>query len=188
MKLITSFLRNHTYPNTVPINLEVEQNILTYKSLRKLDFYIEEKQTFFLLCYTYCYCHVKISIKNISCCYSIAVLNTFANVYSKEKQSKNGKQKTDNNSKTSKDINIILSQNDQNPSNFECGKSYEDGLRILEALSATGLRSIRYAKEIAGIKEIIANDISIKAVESINANIKENGVDSLVKGYQNDAT
>lgn len=40
------------------------------------------------------------------------------------------------------------------------GVRHEDGLRILEALAASGLRSIRYAKEVGGIREIIANDLS----------------------------
>lgn len=40
------------------------------------------------------------------------------------------------------------------------GEKDANGVRILEALAASGLRSIRYAKEIRGIKEIIANDLS----------------------------
>ncbi|XP_076382619.1 tRNA (guanine(26)-N(2))-dimethyltransferase isoform X2 [Megalopta genalis] len=56
------------------------------------------------------------------------------------------------------------------------GVSKKDGITILEALSATGLRSIRYAKEVPGIKQIIANDISTKAVESIKRNIEHNGI------------
>lgn len=47
-------------------------------------------------------------------------------------------------------------------------------------MSATGLRSIRYAKEVPGIKTIVANDLSIKAVESIRENVKNNNVDHLV--------
>lgn len=46
------------------------------------------------------------------------------------------------------------------------------GLRVLEALSATGLRSIRYAIEVPGIKQIIANDLSTAAVKSIRENIR----------------
>lgn len=61
------------------------------------------------------------------------------------------------------------------------GTKYENGLRILEALSATGLRSIRYAKEISGIKEIIANDVSKQAVEVIERNIKHNKVNHLIQ-------
>lgn len=45
---------------------------------------------------------------------------------------------------------------------------------ILEALSATGLRSIRYAKEISAV-QILANDIDPKAVELIEKNISEEG-------------
>ena len=62
------------------------------------------------------------------------------------------------------------------------------GIRILEALSATGLRSIRYAKEIRGIKEIIANDISERAVASIDKNVKANNVRDLVTPSHSDAT
>ncbi|CAA7271664.1 unnamed protein product [Cyclocybe aegerita] len=47
---------------------------------------------------------------------------------------------------------------------------------ILEALSATGLRSIRYAKEIPLVKYIIANDLSPAAVEVMKRNIRLNGL------------
>ncbi|KAF4615436.1 hypothetical protein D9613_003092 [Agrocybe pediades] len=46
---------------------------------------------------------------------------------------------------------------------------------ILEALSATGLRSIRYAKEIPLVKYVIANDLSAGAVEAMKRNISING-------------
>jgi hypothetical protein len=38
---------------------------------------------------------------------------------------------------------------------------------LLQALAASGLRSIRFAKEIPGLKSILANDWSKQAVESI---------------------
>jgi tRNA (guanine26-N2/guanine27-N2)-dimethyltransferase len=57
---------------------------------------------------------------------------------------------------------------------------HPNGLIILEALSATGLRSIRYALEIPGIHKIIANDINPAAVELIKRNITHNKVDDLV--------
>ncbi|KAH9822413.1 tRNA methyltransferase [Melampsora americana] len=47
----------------------------------------------------------------------------------------------------------------------------------LEALSATGLRAIRYAKEIPSMKWIIANDLSASAVKYIDTNIAHNGLD-----------
>lgn len=58
----------------------------------------------------------------------------------------------------------------------------------MEALSATGLRSIRYAREIPGVKEIIANDLSEDAVESIKKNIEHNGVEDLVSTTRSDAS
>lgn len=64
----------------------------------------------------------------------------------------------------------------------------KDKVTILEALAASGLRSIRYAKEIEGVDEIIANDISAKAVESMEANIKLNEVSDIVKCNHDDAT
>lgn len=63
----------------------------------------------------------------------------------------------------------------------------KDGLRVLEALSATGLRSIRYAKEVPGLKEIIANDMSWAAVKSIKENIKLNNVEHLVTASEANA-
>ncbi|SCW04241.1 LAFE_0H09186g1_1 [Lachancea fermentati] len=60
-------------------------------------------------------------------------------------------------------------------------------IRILEALSATGLRAIRYAHEIPHTKEIIANDLLPEAVEAIKRNIAYNKVDDIVKANQDDA-
>jgi tRNA (guanine26-N2/guanine27-N2)-dimethyltransferase len=38
-------------------------------------------------------------------------------------------------------------------------------IKILEALAATGLRSVRYLKEIDNIEKLVANDLDPKAVE-----------------------
>lgn len=70
----------------------------------------------------------------------------------------------------------------------KAGQKFEGGLRILEALSATGLRSIRYAKEIPGIEQITANDLSRQAVEAIKLNLKNNDVEHLVTPENMDAT
>ncbi|XP_044759621.1 probable tRNA (guanine(26)-N(2))-dimethyltransferase isoform X2 [Coccinella septempunctata] len=70
----------------------------------------------------------------------------------------------------------------------EKGTKYENGIKVLEALSATGLRSIRYAKEIPGIQQIIANDISEKAVEDIRRNVENNQVSDIVIPHHDDAT
>ncbi|KAJ8474263.1 hypothetical protein ONZ45_g16006 [Pleurotus djamor] len=47
---------------------------------------------------------------------------------------------------------------------------------LLEALSATGLRSIRYAHEIPLLRYVIANDLSPSAVEAIKRNVDLNGL------------
>lgn len=60
-------------------------------------------------------------------------------------------------------------------------------ITILEALSATGLRAIRYAKEIPHVKEIIANDLLPAAVKSIDRNVQYNNVEDIVKPNQDDA-
>lgn len=64
------------------------------------------------------------------------------------------------------------------------GDSY---IRILEALSATGLRAIRYAHEIPHVKQIVANDLLPAAVEFISRNIEFNNVGHLVTSNQGDA-
>lgn len=57
----------------------------------------------------------------------------------------------------------------------------------MEALAATGLRAIRYALEVPGVKQIYANDISKIAVDIMNENIKVNNVQHLVTSTLYDA-
>jgi tRNA (guanine26-N2/guanine27-N2)-dimethyltransferase len=68
-----------------------------------------------------------------------------------------------------------------------CYLIFQDGIRILEALSASGLRGIRYAKEIAGVKEVVANDLSESAVTTIRKNIVRNGIEHLMSATHSDA-
>ena len=46
-------------------------------------------------------------------------------------------------------------------------------------------RSIRYAKEITGLDEIVCNDLSKHAVEAIKRNVAANGVESSVTPSHN---
>ncbi|KAI1301795.1 tRNA (guanine(26)-N(2))-dimethyltransferase [Halotydeus destructor] len=64
------------------------------------------------------------------------------------------------------------------------------GIKILDALSATGLRSIRYAKELETQHslKVFANDISEKAVETIKKNVEHNGVTEKVTIVNEDAS
>ncbi|KAK2719285.1 hypothetical protein QYM36_004934 [Artemia franciscana] len=64
----------------------------------------------------------------------------------------------------------------------------QDGVALFEALAASGLRSIRYAKEAGGFRSIIANDLSRAAVESMKTNIEHNEVSHLISTSENDAT
>lgn len=68
------------------------------------------------------------------------------------------------------------------------GTKDEEGIRILEGLAASGLRSIRYAREVGGVKEVVANDISKQALECMRRNIEHNGVAHLVRASHNDAS
>lgn len=92
---------------------------------------------------------------------SISVLNTFINVFKEEQETSKKKSK-----KTPENKKIV----------------------ILEALSATGLRSIRYAQEVEKVDEIIANDLSKEAVKHIDKNLLHNKVDHIVKSSQSCAS
>jgi tRNA (guanine26-N2/guanine27-N2)-dimethyltransferase len=51
-----------------------------------------------------------------------------------------------------------------------------DGITIFEALSASGLRSIRYFQQIPGVKSILVNDMDPAAIDSIKRNITFNNL------------
>lgn len=53
-------------------------------------------------------------------------------------------------------------------------KQHLKGFSIFEGLSATGLRSIRYALEIPEILQVTANDLDPSAVELIRKNVEKN--------------
>ncbi|KAH8197665.1 hypothetical protein TruAng_008169 [Truncatella angustata] len=58
---------------------------------------------------------------------------------------------------------------------------------ILDALSATGLRALRYSQELPFVTSVTANDLTPSAVEAIKRNVEHNGVGSKVKVNQGDA-
>eukprot|EP00056_Hartaetosiga_gracilis_P003252 m.61377 g.61377 ORF g.61377 m.61377 type:complete len:552 (-) comp11386_c1_seq1:821-2476(-) len=66
----------------------------------------------------------------------------------------------------------------------------EHGINILEALAASGLRSIRYYKEIDTVSHVICNDFSEEAVKNIQRNVEFNHLDTStqVKPNHGDAT
>ncbi|RHZ86428.1 hypothetical protein Glove_51g7 [Diversispora epigaea] len=101
---------------------------------------------------------------------SIAAIRTWSEILSEEKERKA-------NRKLQQDSQI-KSESKPQPYKFT----------ILEALAASGLRSIRYAKEIPNVKFIVANDLDEDAVNSINRNIEYNNLSKdFVRANQGDA-
>ncbi|KAM9856543.1 tRNA (guanine(26)-N(2))-dimethyltransferase isoform 2-T2 [Aulostomus maculatus] len=68
------------------------------------------------------------------------------------------------------------------------GEKCERGLRVLEALAASGLRSVRFALEVPGLQSITANDFSTKAAALIARNAQYNKVDHLLQASCRDAS
>ena len=58
----------------------------------------------------------------------------------------------------------------------------KEGITILDALAASGLRSMRYWKEIPGVKHVTINDLEPAAVHRAKTNIAENGLEDAVVG------
>ena len=50
------------------------------------------------------------------------------------------------------------------------------GLRVLDALSASGLRAMRYMKEVPGLHSVVANDLDPAAVAVMEENFRRNGL------------
>lgn len=55
------------------------------------------------------------------------------------------------------------------------------GLSVLEALAASGLRSVRFANEVPLLKKVISNDMDPAATKLIEENAKINHVEEIVK-------
>uniref|UniRef100_A0A669F8F9 tRNA (guanine(26)-N(2))-dimethyltransferase n=1 Tax=Oreochromis niloticus TaxID=8128 RepID=A0A669F8F9_ORENI len=68
------------------------------------------------------------------------------------------------------------------------GEKCEHGLRVLEGLAASGLRSVRFALEVPGLQSVTANDFSAKAAALIARNAQYNGVSHLLQASCRDAS
>ncbi|RKK95515.1 tRNA (guanine(26)-N(2))-dimethyltransferase, mitochondrial [Fusarium oxysporum] len=66
-------------------------------------------------------------------------------------------------------------------------KEIKPSFRILDALSASGLRALRYAHELPFVTSVKANDLSDTAAESIRMNAKHNGLENKITVTQGDA-
>ncbi|KAL4790077.1 S-adenosyl-L-methionine-dependent methyltransferase [Aspergillus venezuelensis] len=58
---------------------------------------------------------------------------------------------------------------------------------ILDALSASGLRALRYASEIPFVTRVVANDLSSSAINSMKQNIEYNDLEKLIHPNTGDA-
>ncbi|KAF4959653.1 hypothetical protein FGADI_1576 [Fusarium gaditjirri] len=66
-------------------------------------------------------------------------------------------------------------------------KEIKPSFRILDALSASGLRALRYAHELPFVTSVKANDLSDTAAESIRMNARHNGLEDKITVTQGDA-
>ncbi|KAJ3411518.1 tRNA methyltransferase 1 [Chytridiales sp. JEL 0842] len=132
---------------------------------------------------------------------SIAVINTWCQVYQDELAEKQREKQRKKQAK----LAAAAKENNSNETEEEAIKNGEEEatkngeeeqaesipvqprIRVLEALSATGLRAIRYAKECPNVSSILANDMDSSAVAAINRNVTFNNVEGKVIGNQGDA-
>lgn len=61
-------------------------------------------------------------------------------------------------------------------------------LTVVEPLTATGVRAVRYVLEVAGVERVIASDIDWRAVEYARRNVKLNRVEDRVEVRRADAS
>merc|ERR1719505_304966 len=117
---------------------------------------------------------------------SVAVIKkTLDNIKTERVIARNKKvQKNEEN----RDSSTQKQENDNSASNEAGVDEPKMGFRILEALSATGLRAVRYSKEISDLETIVANDLSQNAVKMIEQNIKHNNVEHNVVSSHADAS
>ena len=73
------------------------------------------------------------------------------------------------NSKINRDLGILV----LNAYHKKTGRDY----RVIDVMSATGVRGIRYALEAKGVKEVVLNDINPEAVKTIKENVRINKIE-----------
>ena len=108
---------------------------------------------------------------------TIHVLNHFAEIRKKEYEERIEKKKAK-----------YIARNEDYSNNEFINKPY-DGMSVLDALAATGLRSIRYFKEINHLNHLTINDLDSKATDQAKINLTRNGCDmKKVTVHNEDAT
>ncbi|SCU90296.1 LADA_0F03092g1_1 [Lachancea dasiensis] len=118
---------------------------------------------------------------------SVTCIKAWDNLYGQTKQDKNRTRKHGKKRGADDSHEVLKKRKLQDGSSETARKPDKPYIKILEALSATGLRAIRYAQEIPNAREIVANDLLPAAVESIQRNVDYNGVGHIVKPNIDDA-
>lgn len=75
----------------------------------------------------------------------------------------------------------FIDKNTKLASNVQGESVIYPGLRILEALAASGLRSVRFANEVPMLSNIVANDLDPEATQMIAENAKINKVEDIIR-------
>lgn len=94
---------------------------------------------------------------------SIQVIKLFSEIFDQEKKAKYDKK---------------MARFAADPSKFEHQPTEPTyGIHVLDALAATGLRSVRYVKEIPGVNRVTINDLLPAATAAAQVTCDRNGVD-----------
>lgn len=88
---------------------------------------------------------------------------------------------------TEQETDVPVEQGDKQTLNGEAKKGKQPPFTVLDALSASGLRALRYAHEIPFLTSVTANDLLATAVESIKLNVKHNRLEDKVNVCHDDA-
>jgi tRNA (guanine26-N2/guanine27-N2)-dimethyltransferase len=105
---------------------------------------------------------------------SIQVIKLFSEKYIEEKLARLEKKKANKIARASEDPTLSTTTT----FNYDESKAnIEQGITILDALAASGLRSIRYLKEIPRVKHLTINDLSSTATTLAEENCQRNSVD-----------
>ncbi|KAJ0261013.1 hypothetical protein HA466_0042170 [Hirschfeldia incana] len=100
-------------------------------------------------------------------------------VSKEETLTENGEENGNTNGETSQDVPKEAAA--AKKTTYEPARRELKPPRVLEALSASGLRALRYAREVEGIGQVVALDNDPASVEACQRNIKFNGLMSTSK-------
>lgn len=104
---------------------------------------------------------------------SVVSIASYMELILEEKKAKESKKGNINSSSTN--VNTSSNSNDYK-------------FTLVDVMSATGLRAVRYLKELDHVDKILANDLDAKAVELIKVNAEKNGdAESKIEIHQKDA-